>query len=103
MAEMGSYCKAFLAKDLRAFPGFSEDPAAIRPRAEGEDGASPDGLGDDAILYLQETFVVTDGIFIDENVVFSDVTPEWKAFCTGELGFEVPDDAVAAAPAGEGA
>ena len=101
MAEMGRYCKAYLAKDLRAFPGWRENASAIRLRGE-EDGdrggAAPDVLADDDILYLQETFVVTDGIFLDENVVFADVTPEWEAFCRGPLAFELPEDV--AEPAG---
>ena len=28
----------------------------------------------------------------DENVIFNEVTPQWKEFCTGELEFRVPDD-----------
>ena len=27
-----------------------------------------------------------------EQVVFDEVTPEWRAFCTDALGFKVPDD-----------
>ena len=41
-------------------------------------------------LYLQENFIVTDGIFIDENVIFDNVTPEWIDFCVNVLKFEVP-------------
>jgi hypothetical protein len=103
MAEMGRYCKAYLVKDLRAFPGWREDAGAIRHRDEESDGdrggAAPDVLVDDDILYLQENYVVTDGIFIDENVVFADVTPEWREFCAGPLAFEVPEDDVEPAAA----
>lgn len=95
MAEMGRYCKAYLAKELRAFPEWGENASAIRPRGE-DDGdrgdAAPDVLIDDDILYLQENLVVTDGIFLDENVVFADVSPAWEAFCRDTLGFEIPDD-----------
>jgi len=31
---------------------------------------------------MQENYVVTDGIFKDENIIFDNVTPEWKDFCT---------------------
>jgi hypothetical protein len=47
-------------------------------------------LTDKDHLYLQETYVVTDGVFLDQNIVFDDVTSEWKDFCTHTLKFEVP-------------
>ena len=47
-------------------------------------------LTDDAFLYLQENYVVTDGIFIDENIIFDDVTSEWFDFCQNTLEFEIP-------------
>lgn len=104
--EMGRYCKAYYAKDFRAFPGWSEDVSGLRKERQEVDGREVEvertELKDEDILYLQENFVVTDGIFKDENVVFSEVTPEWEAFCTGTLAFEIPDYAreeVAAAAA----
>jgi hypothetical protein len=36
----------------------------------------------------QENFVVTDGIFIDEHIIFDKVTDEWKEFCKGTLMFD---------------
>lgn len=48
-------------------------------------------LTDDYFLYLQENYVVTDGIFKDENIIFDNVTPEWKKFCTHTLLFEIPN------------
>ena len=42
-------------------------------------------------VYLQGSFTVTDGIFIDENVIFDNVTPEWIEFCRDVLGY--PSDA----------
>lgn len=95
MAEMGRYCKAYLAKDFRAFPGWAENAAALRSERQEVDGREVEvertELKDDDILYLQENLVVTDGIFKDENVVFDQVTPEWQAFCTEVLQFEVPE------------
>jgi hypothetical protein len=35
---------------------------------------------------LHTDFTVTDGIFIDENIIFNDVTPEWIEFCRDVLG-----------------
>lgn len=94
MAEMGKYCKAYLAKDLRKYQGWSENLENLRQEDEedNKDAEPRTELKDDDILYIQETYVVTDGIFLDENVVFDDVTDEWKEFCTKELDppFEIP-------------
>jgi hypothetical protein len=93
MAIMGRYCKAYAVEQLRKFAGWRERLDALAPIENEEDGTAQPRttLADDDYLFLQETFVVTDGIFQDEHVVFDDVTPEWKAFCTGELAFEIPD------------
>lgn len=47
----------------------------------------------DARVYLQHTYIVTQGVFIDEGIIFDHVTPEWIRFCTDKLGFEIPPDA----------
>ena len=86
MAEMGKYCKAYLAKDFRRFDGWTENLENLRQEEEPERTE----LQDDDILYLQETYAVTDGIFLDENIIFDKVTDEWKTFCTAELQFEIP-------------
>jgi hypothetical protein len=83
---MGSYCRAFYARDLAAFAGWRPDLSALRAGAEGSRLA----LGDEDILYLQEDFRVTDGVYLDENVVFADAGPEWRAFCADTLGFAPP-------------
>ncbi len=96
MAEMGKYCKAYLAKDLRRFDGWTENLENLRPEEPDDPGgeAAPvkrTELKDDDILYVQENYVVTDGIFIDENIIFDKVTDVWKAFCHDELEFEIPE------------
>jgi hypothetical protein len=91
MANMGSYCKAYPIERFREFGGWSEKmPITADP--EQEDGR---------YLFLQENLVVTDGIFIDEKVVFDRVTPEWEAFCKDVLNFEIPDFCQPAAPVSE--
>ena len=94
MAEMGGYCKAYLLEALRVFPGFRVDQAQARPTTD-ENGEvlarAPRPLGDRDILYVQEDFSVTDGIYKDEYVVYRGENPEWKAFCAKELGFAVPE------------
>lgn len=94
MAEMGSYCKAYLAEQLRAFPGWSANTGNLRPGTKEVDGeeveVAREELKDDDILYIQEDYIVTDGIFRDEHVVFDQVTDEWKRYCHEQLDFEVP-------------
>ncbi|HEX2188185.1 MAG TPA: hypothetical protein VHG51_04770 [Longimicrobiaceae bacterium] len=95
MAEMGRYCKAYYAADFRKFPGWKENTSSLRKERQEVNGKEVEvertEIKDDDILYLQENFVVTDGIFKDENVVFDEVSPEWESFCKGELAFEIPD------------
>ena len=94
MAKMGAYCKAYPIRRLREFSGWTENLENARKEkteADGKAADKPRELNDDAFLYLQENYVVTDGIFLDENIIFSDVTPEWIEFCRDKLKFEIPD------------
>lgn len=97
MPKMGKYCKAYMLPSFREFSGWKENSENARRENE-----SPRQLTDADFLYLQENFVVTDGIFIDENVIFDGVTPEWIAFCKNTLKFEVPNYASAATEKTEG-
>lgn len=110
MPEMGRYCKAYPVRMFQEFTGWKiniqnlrkekppdglskEAPAKVPKKMK--EGAAPQvetprALTDDDHLYLQENFVVTDGIFINDYIVFDDVTPEWLDFCKNTLKFEVP-------------
>lgn len=94
MAEMGKYCKAYLAKDFRKYPKWEENLENLRKETEYKNGEEIEiernELLDDDILYLQENYVVTDGIMKDEYLIFDQVTDEWKEFCHQELEFEIP-------------
>lgn len=95
MATMGRYCKAYHAGSFRAYPNWTENSDNLRKTRENVDGKEvevPRQLTDDDVLYLQENFIVTDGIFLDQNIVFDNVTPEWQEFCTETLKFELPED-----------
>jgi hypothetical protein len=72
------YFKAYLLKELQPFPGWTVNRAAL---------PHPDP---DSILYLQQNYVVTAGVFMDEKIVFERVTDEWKEFCHGTLRFTIP-------------
>ena len=93
MAEMGKYCKAYLAKQFREYPGWSENAANVRKEKKEVNGKEVEvdrQLDDESILYLQENYVVTDGIFKDQNIIFDNVTDEWKEYCHSNLAFEIP-------------
>jgi hypothetical protein len=93
MAVMGKYCKAYSVQQLREFSQWHEQSENTRSEQKEVDGNKVEvkrSLTDDDFLYLQENYVVTDGIFKDENIIFDQITPEWKAFCQTVLGFKVP-------------
>lgn len=93
MAEMGKYCKAYLAESFAGYDGWNPDLSQLRQETDDGDEAAAQPrteLEPGDILYLQETYVVTDGIYLDENIVFNDVTDAWKSFCTDTLKFEIP-------------
>ena len=95
MAENSVYCKAYTANRFREFQNWSEDCSKLRKGRKEVDGKEIDyersSIQDDDILYLHDSYVVTDGIFKDENIVFNNVSSEWKEFCTKTLAFSVPE------------
>ena len=91
MTTLGKYCRAYPLSQLRQFSGWtekSENTRRIRQEVDGEIVEGPRDLTDADYVYLQGNFTVTDGIFIDENVIFDAVTPEWVDFCRDVLGYQ---------------
>ena len=106
MAQMGKYCKAYPVERFAAFPQWSVDESGLRADRKRAGGDGADAQAESAeptFFYLQENYTVTDDIFLDENVVFGNVTPEWVEFCKNDLGFEVPAYEGAAAEDGASA
>jgi hypothetical protein len=94
MEKMGAYCKAYPMDRLRAFSAWTENTQNTRKEKQQIDGAEvdvPRVLTEDDFLYLQEDYTVTDGIFLEQNVIFDNVTPEWMDFCKNVLKFEISD------------
>jgi hypothetical protein len=94
MSRMSEYCKAYPAQRFREYPAWTEDLTALQPPdADGEPPveAAPRTLGEDDVLFLHDNYHVTDGIFVDEHIVFSADTPEWRRFCHDVLVFEIPE------------
>ena len=93
MAIIGKYCKSYELSRLRQFSGWTEkkeNARKIRKDVDGETVEVPRELTDSDYVYLHGDYTVTDGIFIDENIIFSDVTPEWIEFCRDVLGQPPP-------------
>jgi hypothetical protein len=93
MATMGKYCKAYPIQRLRDYSGWVENTANTRKektQIDDKEMEAPRVLTENDFLYVQENYVVTDGIFKDENIVFDAVTPEWIAYCQQSLKFEIP-------------
>jgi len=88
MSVLGKYCRAYPLSQLRQFPGWAEkadEARKIRKEINGEIVEEARTLTDEDYVYLHVDYTVTDGIFVDENVIFSDVTPEWIEFCQNVL------------------
>ena len=91
MSILGKYCRAYPLYQLRQFPGWverAEGARKIRKEVNGEVVEELRVLTGEDYVYLQMNYTVTDGIFVDENVIFSDVTPEWIEFCHNVLGHQ---------------
>jgi len=89
MSIVGKYCRAYPLSKLRQFHGWTEkteEARKIRKEVDGEIVEEVRTLTDDDYVYVHRNYTVTDGIFIDENIIFSDVTPEWIEFCEKVLG-----------------
>jgi hypothetical protein len=99
MPNIGRHCKAYALGTLRRFDHWRETAENARTEEreiEGRRVLAPRPLTDDSYVFLHETLVVTDGVFLDEHVLFDQRSPEWEAFCAETLGFappaESPDD-----------
>ncbi len=93
MPILGRYSKAYPLGLLRQFSGWTEKPEnarRIRKEVDGEIVEEARALTDEDYVYVQRNFTVTDGIFVDEDIIFSDVTPEWIEFCQTVLGLGNP-------------
>lgn len=91
MPLIGKYCRPCQLSLLRKFPGWTEkaeNARTIRKEVDGEIVESIRELTDALYVYVHYNFTVTDGIFIDENIIFSDVSPEWISFCRNLPGLQ---------------
>jgi hypothetical protein len=97
MAILGKVCKAYPLQKFREFSGWKEDAHNARKvwkEIDGEPQEVVRELLETDYLYLQDDFTVTDGIFMGENIIFSDPTPEWIQFCQNTLAFQVTPEQI---------
>lgn len=69
------YCAAFIIQDFRRYSGWHERE-----------------MEEEAVAFLHQNYVVTCSIWDNEDIIFSQVTEDWKLFCDRVLQFRVPDD-----------
>ncbi|MBD2533806.1 hypothetical protein H6G97_31330 [Nostoc flagelliforme FACHB-838] len=95
MATVGKYCKAYLVQELCQFLNWDTQVDYLKKESQYIDGKEVQyerKLTDEDVVYLQENYVVTDGIFFDDHIVYNNITPEWQAFCKTVLQFDVSTD-----------
>ena len=86
MNRLGKYCKAYTLDDLRKFSGWNQSAREEQVQVSTDEAKSETDFGD--ILFVQDNYTVTAGIFLDENVVLDTPTPAWIEFCRDTLKFD---------------
>jgi len=74
--------------DLRKFSGWNE--SAREDQAVTDEAKTEGDIDLSNVLFVQDNYTVTAGIFLDENVVLDKPTPEWIEFCHETLKFDAP-------------
>lgn len=86
------YCRAYRLKELREFPCWPEQSLDSNGKdGEGEQ-AKGAGLTDDKVVFIHQDFTVTESVWHNENVIFDQVSENWRDFCATVLGFRAPTD-----------
>jgi hypothetical protein len=88
------YCTAYHLGELRRYPAWTENKLEPKKGNNGTGEDKPDenqGLADDEVVFLHQDYKVTKSIWADEDVIFDNVTEQWKDFCNTELKFVIPD------------
>jgi hypothetical protein len=89
------YCKAYYLRDLRQFSDWSESKINWKKNGStGTDEATDESITfmDDQVVFLHTDFTVTESMWCNENVIFNEVTDDWKNFCSETLKFKIPDN-----------
>jgi ankyrin repeat protein len=90
--SLANYARAYLLADLRKFSGWREEKINWKDVVPADENGHSHELSDNDVVFLHQDFTVTQLIWPGENVIFNQVTPEWREFCAQELQFKVPTD-----------
>ena len=88
------YCRAYRLGELRRFSAWTENKINGAEESDGRSGNQTLGghaLSDGAIVFLHQDYKVTRSIWPDEDVIFDQVTEQWKDYCATSIGFVAPD------------
>lgn len=91
---MSKFCKAYSLARLRQYKSWTENTGnarKIRIVNNGHSSDVPRPLAEKDILFLHDSFIVTDGIFSEQNIIFDQVSQEWIEFCAEQLEFNMPN------------
>ena len=86
------YCTAYHLGELRRYSAWAENK--LNPGKENNEtpvDQTGESLNDDEVVFLHQDYKVTKSIWADEDVIFDNITEQWKDFCSTELKFTVPD------------
>jgi len=75
-AAVRNYCTAYYLSDLRRYPDWTSNTQDLKHND---------------VVFLHQDYTVTKLMWAGEDVLFNDVTEQWKKFCNNELRFAVPD------------
>lgn len=88
------YCTAYHLGDLRRYPAWSEnklEPKKTDGKKSNDAAVEDEPLTDEDVVFLHQDYTVTKSMWAGEDVIFDNATEQWKAFCSKELRFSVPD------------
>jgi ankyrin repeat protein len=89
------YCKAYYLRELRKFNRWTESQTK-RKKDKVSDLNDPKSdeskFSDDDVVFVHQDLTVTSSMWHGKNIIFEQVTPEWKKFCIEVLKFKVPND-----------
>ncbi len=88
------YCTAYHLGQLRGYSAWTENKLGAGDggkEAAGDQSGEPQELADSDVVFLHQDYKVTKSIWSGEDVIFDNVTEQWKDFCNTELRFAVPD------------
>lgn len=83
------YCTAYHLGDLRRYSAWSENKPANEDKSA-ENGSVQEPADND-VVFLHQDYTVTKSMWAGEDVIFDNVTDQWKEFCVTQLQFTVPD------------